>query len=73
MIEYDAGGKEIVEVGILFGDSSDISVESCMYKATSQKKLSHGQFTAKPNGDETVARGYLIYKDGTEYKVVYSD
>ena len=73
MIEYDAGGKEIVEVGILFGDSAKITVDSCEYKATSQKKLNHGQFTAKPNGDETVARGYLIYNDNGTYKVVYSD
>ena len=73
MIEYDAGGKEIVEVGILFGDSAEITVDSCEYKATSQKKLNHGQFTAKPNGDETVARGYLIYNDNGAYKVVYSD
>ena len=73
MIEYDAGGKEIVEVGILFGDSASITVDSCEYKATSQRKLSHGQFTAKPNGDETVARGYLIYNDNDTYKVVYSN
>ncbi|MBE6912399.1 MAG: hypothetical protein E7473_07730 [Ruminococcaceae bacterium] len=73
MIEYDAGGKEIIEVGILFGDSTSITVDSCEYKATSQKKLSHGQFTAKPNGDETVARGYLIYNDNGTYKVVYSN
>ncbi|MBQ4544525.1 MAG: hypothetical protein II996_03035, partial [Oscillospiraceae bacterium] len=76
MIEYDAGDKEIVEVGILFGDGTNMTVDSCMYKATSQKSGSdiHGQFTAKPANDSYAnARGYMIYKDGTEYKVVYSD
>ena len=76
MIEYDAGGNEIAEVGILFGDGTDMSVESCMYKATSAKSGSdlHGQFTAKPSNDSYKnAKGYLIYKDGDTYKVVYSD
>ncbi len=77
MIEYDAGGKEIVEVGILFGNGNNMSVSSCMYKATSQTNGGvdgHGQFTAKPANDtQTVARGYMIYQDGSEYKVVYSN
>lgn len=77
MIEYDAGGKEIVEVGILFGNGNNMSVASCMYKATSQTNGGvdgHGQFTAKPANDtQTVARGYMIYQDGSEYKVVYSN
>ena len=77
MIEYDAGGKEIAEVGILFGDGTDMTVESCKYKATSQENGGddgHGQFTAKPANDSYInAKGYLIYKDGDTYKVVYSD
>ncbi len=74
MIEYDAGGKKIVEVGILFGNGENMTVDSCMYKATSKKNSAHGQFTAKPaNTTQTAARGYMIYQDGNEYKVVYSD
>ncbi|MBQ6901935.1 MAG: hypothetical protein IJN71_02870, partial [Oscillospiraceae bacterium] len=76
MIEYDAGDKEIVEVGILFGDGTNMTVDSCMYKATSQKSGNalHGQFTAQPADDSyTIAKGYLIYRDGSAYKVVYSN
>ena len=74
MIEYDAGGKTVVEAGIIFGDGEDMDVDSCMYKATSMKNATHGQFTAKPaDGGYANARGYLIYLDGNEYKVVYSD
>jgi len=73
MIEYDAGGKNIVEVGILFGDNVGGTVDSCKYKATSKKGASHGQFTAKPFGDESYARGYMIYEEDGEYKVIYSD
>ena len=74
MIEYDAGGKTILEVGILFGNGENMSVDSCKYKATSKKNASHGQFIAKPANDEyDNALGYMIYLDGGEYKVVYSD
>ena len=76
MIEYDAGDKEIVEVGILFGDGTNMTVDSCKYKATSQKSGNalHGQFTAKPaDNSYTIAKGYLIYRDGSAYKVVYSN
>ncbi len=73
MIEYDAMDKEIVEVGIIFGNGSH-TVESCDSKATSQKTEKHGQFTAKPGKTGgTVARGYLIYNDNGTYRVVYSD
>lgn len=73
MIEYNAAGKDIVEVGILFG-GQNVNIGSCNSKATSQYKNQHGQFTAKPYGTETHARGYMIYKDtDNSYKVVYSD
>lgn len=73
MIEYDAMGKEIVEVGIIFGNGNH-TVESCDSKATSQNTADHGQFTAKPGKTGgTVARGYLIYNDKGTYRVVYSD
>ena len=69
MIEYDAGDKQIVEAGIVFG--SDATVDACSAKATSQKNLSHGQFTA--TSDYSEARGYIIYKDGADYRIKYSD
>ena len=71
MIEYDACGKNIVEVGIIFGNGNH-TVDSCDSKATSQRGLSRGQFTAKPGSGNTVARGYLVYEEGGAYKVVYS-
>ena len=51
-----------------------MTVDSCMYKAKSNRNLSHGQFTAKPvNSDYDTARGYVVYKDAMgEYQVVYS-
>ncbi|MBQ2742491.1 MAG: hypothetical protein IJF32_06770, partial [Oscillospiraceae bacterium] len=77
MIEYDAGDKNVVEVGILFGDTSKIpTVDSCKYKATSAKSgvNVHGQFTAKPaDTTYTYARGYLIYNDNGTYRVIYAD
>ena len=72
MIEYDAGNKKIIEVGILFGTAT-VDVSSCRYKATSQWNKNHGQFTASRNSDEAYARGYLIYDDGGVYKVIYTD
>ncbi|MBQ3224937.1 MAG: hypothetical protein IJB42_04450, partial [Oscillospiraceae bacterium] len=68
MIEYDKADFEIVEVGILFG-SGDVTVDSCSAKYTSQRNSAHGQFTAKASG---TAKGYLIYKDGDAYKVIYA-
>lgn len=74
MIEYDAAGKQIIEVGILFGRAgTKPTVESCDGKATSQKTAEHGQFTAKIDDDTAVARGYLIYNDAGTYRVIYSD
>ncbi len=77
MVEYDANGKTIIEVGILFNaeDDNAPTVESCKEKMNSQRDLSknpHGQFAAKA-GTYTQARGYLIYQDGGEYKVIYSE
>ncbi len=73
MIAYDANGKDIVEVGILFGENA--SVASCGSKATSKVNGEvYGQFTAKPNSGTTdPARGYLIYNDNGTYKVIYAD
>ena len=71
MIEYNTAGKNVIEVGIVFGDE-DVNIGSCTSKATSQYKNQHGQFTAKPYGEETVARGYMIYEDNGTYRVIYS-
>ena len=71
MIEFDAGEFEIIEVGIVFG-SEEATVESCTSKATSQRNSSHGQFAASPASGETVARGYIIYKDGNTTRIIYS-
>ena len=73
MVEYDKGNKAIAEVGILFGSSAKITVDSCSSKATSQWNKAHGQFAATPLGDEDYARNYLIYADGDSYKVIYTD
>ncbi len=65
MTEYSLPeGYIFIEAGIVFSDSGTPSINSCTSKASS-KKLSglHGQFTAKPSGNETIARGYVIYKD----------
>lgn len=68
MLEYDDGDYEIVEAGIIFdGDS----VDSCAKKYTSQRKVSHNQFTA-PKGDYTSAKGYIIWKDAFgAYRIDY--
>lgn len=72
MIEYDEGDFDIVEAGILFGTSS-AKIESCTSKARVSEIKGHGFFTAKPGNGESYARGYVIYKDGENYKIVYSD
>ena len=73
MIEYDKGYADaIVEVGILFGTGTPtVDIKSEIFK--SQRGEDHGQFAAKPTNSSHNARGYMIYKDGTEYKVIYSE
>ncbi|MBQ2742698.1 MAG: Ig-like domain-containing protein [Oscillospiraceae bacterium] len=73
MIEYDRGNQTIAEVGILFGSSEKMTVDSCNSKATSQWNRAHGQFSATPYGDEAYARGYMIYGTAGNYKVIYTD
>ncbi|MBQ2742670.1 MAG: Ig-like domain-containing protein, partial [Oscillospiraceae bacterium] len=77
MVEYDANGKNVIEVGILFNAEADGApiVSSCKEKMSSQRNLAenpHGQFAAKA-GSYTKARGYLIYEDNGAYKVIYSE
>lgn len=75
MIEYDGAGKEIVEVGILFGEAGSTPiVGSAFDKYVSQRNGNHGQLAAKPiNESYTIARGYMIYKDGNSTYVIYSE
>ena len=76
MIEFDKGeasNMRIVEAGILFG--GNLSVDSFGSKAVaSGKDLTHGQFTATPNGeaDATGAVGYIVYLDGGIVRVLYA-
>ncbi len=75
MIEYDGAGKEIVEVGILFGEAGSTPVIGSTFdKYISQRSDNHGQLAAKPiNEDYTVARGYMIYIDNGNTYVIYSE
>ncbi len=66
LVNFD--GVEILEKGILFGESS-ANVNSFSTKAVSTTDAK--QFTA--SSDLTYARAYVIYKDGTSYRVAYSD
>ncbi len=71
MIEWDAAGASVVEVGIVYtniGGKADIT--SFTGKAVSKSKENHGQFAAIGDG---TARGYLAYKDGSQTRVVYTD
>ncbi len=75
MVEYDAGNTTLLEVGILFGANGEVpTVERCQEKMSSQRSLNekgHGQFSA--TSDYPVARGYLIYQDGEDFRVIYTD
>lgn len=64
-------GYTKVEAGILFANSGTPTIESFYAKATEQ--TGSGQFTAKPNESETIARGYIIFKNGTDIRVIYAD
>ncbi len=59
-------GVEIVEKGILFGGT----IDSCEKKFVSRTALS--QFTITED-TYTDAKAYLIYRDGTDLRVAYSD
>lgn len=62
-----------LEVGIIFGNSSDITVDSCYARAVSRRgaEEKHGQFTA--SSDYSFAKGYIIFKDNKDKVcVVYS-
>ena len=61
-----------LEAGILFAESGNPTIGSFYAKAT--EKTGSGQFTAKPNKDESVARGYIIFRDASgSVRVIYAD
>ncbi len=69
MFEYDAGDYTIVEAGIIFGDA-DATVDSCTKKYTSQRKVSHNQFTVP--AEAGTAKGYIIWKNASgAYQIDY--
>ena len=80
MLEYDEGEYEVVEAGILFGNTEKTTVNSAYSKAKVmrlEKNNGHGQFTASSMGtaNESYARGYVMYKDHNDnhkIKVIYS-
>jgi len=64
-------GYTKIEAGIIFSKSGTPRVGACYSKAI--EKTGSGQFTAKPYGDDdSIARGYVMYRDGNEIKVIYS-
>ena len=68
MLEYDDGDYEIVEAGILFG--GNMTVDNCTNKYTSQRKVSHNQFTVP--AEEGTAKGYIIWKNASgAYNIEY--
>ncbi|MBQ2743037.1 MAG: Ig-like domain-containing protein [Oscillospiraceae bacterium] len=73
MIEYDKGTADVVEVGIIFGNNANITIDNCEEKMNSQRNdFTHGQFSATAD-EYTTGRGYLIYNDNGTYRVIYAD
>ncbi len=75
MLEYNTFGTAFVEAGIVFGATADVELGAYYQKASTAKTDAHGQMTARSSGDATTAyaRGYLVYNDGKNIKVVYTD
>lgn len=64
-------GYTKIEAGILFATSGTPDITSFYAKAT--EKTGSGQFTAKPNGSEAIARGYVIFRDASgNIRVIYA-
>ncbi len=75
MLEYNTFGAEFVEAGIVFGATADVTLGAYWQKAATEKTDAHGQMTAR-SADATnakYARGYLVYSDGENISVVYTD
>ncbi|MBQ7119060.1 MAG: hypothetical protein IJO09_02490, partial [Oscillospiraceae bacterium] len=73
-IAYDVpAGYTLVEAGIVFADTGMPEVGSFYSKAIA--KTGSGQFTAKKgDGTESVARGYVMFRDSdNSIRVIYAD
>ena len=66
-------GYEKVSAGIVFSKTGTPTVNNCFSRATAESTTATGQFTALPAEDETIARGYLMFKKDGEIRVVYAD
>ena len=75
MFEYEIPANcTRLEAGIIFGNSNDITIDSCYARAVSRRGAEdkHGQFTA--SSDYSYAKGYIIFKDSNNKTcVVYSE
>ena len=72
MIEFDEADYDIVEAGIIAGNGVP-TVASCAEKHIAQNAGAHGQFAVELTEEYSAVRGYVIYKDGSEYKIIYAD
>ncbi len=67
-------GYTPVSAGIIFSKSGTPEINSCFSRAVSENLSTQGQFTARPAEDETIARGYLMFKDMEgNTRVIYAD
>lgn len=72
-------GYEYIESGILlkqgFGDENTLNLTDFNLKAVAQSTNVNGQFAVRRDNVTGIwyARAYIIYKDGTDVKVVYSN
>lgn len=66
-------GYEKVSAGIVFSKSGTPTVNNCFSRAIAESPAATGQFTALPAEDETVARGYLMFKKDGVTRVIYAD
>ena len=67
-------GYTAISAGIVFAKNGTPTVNSCFSRAVSESVSSQGQFTARPNSDESVARGYVMFRDSAgNIRVIYAD
>ena len=59
---------------IVFSKSGTPEINICYSRAVSENVSTQGQFTARPAEDETIARGFLMFKDSEgNTRVIYAD
>ena len=67
-------GYTPVSAGIVFSKSGTPEINICYSRAVSENVSTQGQFTARPAEDETIARGFLMFKDSEgNTRVIYAD